>query len=125
MVAVLILIAVVFEILTKGVFFTPRNLSNLFRSMSITAVIAIGMVMIMVSGNIDLSVGSIVALCGGIAAVLQVWHGLPTAVVVAAALILGGILGAWSGYWVAYRRTGNDGHVLAESEIQKKVWISE
>ena len=57
MVAVLILIAVVFEILTKGVFFTPRNLSNLFRSMSITAVIAIGMVMIMVSGNIDLSVG--------------------------------------------------------------------
>ena len=103
MVAVLLLISVVFELLTKGVFFTPRNLSNLFRSMSITAVIAIGMVMIMVSGNIDLSVGSIVALCGGIAAVLQVWHGLPTIVVVAVALVLGGILGAWSGYWVAYR----------------------
>lgn len=103
MIAVLIAVAVVFEILTDGIFFTPRNLSNLFRSMSITAVIGIGMVMIMVSGNIDLSVGMVVALCGGTAAILQVWHGWPTWLVVLVALVLGAVLGCWSGYWVAYR----------------------
>lgn len=104
MVAVLILVSVLFGILTEGTFFTARNLSNLFRAMSITAVIALGMVMIMVSGNIDLSVGAIVALCGGLAAILQVWHGFSTVAAVLVALCLGAALGAWSGYWTAYRK---------------------
>lgn len=104
MVAVLILVAALFGVLTKGTFFTPRNLSNLFRAMSITAVIGIGMVMIMVSGNIDLSVGAIVALCGGIAAILQVWYHWPTWAVVIVSLILGAVLGCWSGYWVAFQK---------------------
>lgn len=104
MIAVLVVVAVMFELSTDGIFFAPRNLSNLFRSMSITAVIAIGMVMIMISGNIDLSVGMEVALCGGIAAILQVWYGWPTWLVVIVALALGAVLGSWSGFWVAYRK---------------------
>lgn len=102
MVILLVLVAVLFGILTKGTFFTPRNLSNLFRAMSITAVIALGMVMIMVSGNIDLSVGAIVALCGGLAAIFQVWYNWATAPAVAVVVVLGAVLGIWSGFWVAY-----------------------
>ena len=99
----LVLIAIIFTIFTGGEFLSSRNLSNLFTQMSVIAVLAVGMALVIVAGHIDLSVGSIVGVTGGIAAMLQVWHGWSTPIVVLAAIVIGGVIGLWQGWWVAYR----------------------
>ncbi|MER2189654.1 MAG: sugar ABC transporter permease [Solibacillus sp.] len=99
----LIFIAIIFTIFTEGEFLSSRNLSNLFTQMSVIAVLAVGMTLIIVAGHIDLSVGSIVGVTGGIAAMLQVWHDWSTPVVVVTALVTGALIGLWQGWWVAYR----------------------
>jgi len=104
MIFALIVIAVFFQIMTNGTFLNSRNFSVLIRQMSITAVITTGMVLLIISGNFDLSVGSMVALTGGIAAVLQVWHNWSTPAAIAAAILLGIILGMWQGFWVAFKK---------------------
>src|ERR1700682_1789480 len=84
MIAVLGVIWVYFHWATPGnTFLTARNLSNLMTQMSVTGVIAVGMLMVIVSGNIDLSVGSVLGFAGGIAAyTMTVWeYGLPTAII--------------------------------------------
>lgn len=103
LVIALISIAVIFTALTGGEFLSSRNISNLFTQMSVIAILAIGMTLIIVAGHIDLSVGSIVGLTGGIAAMLQVWQGWSTPVVVLVAIGCGALLGLWQGWWVAYR----------------------
>ena len=99
----LVLIAVIFGFFTGGEFLSSRNISNLFTQMSVIAVLAIGMTLIIVAGHIDLSVGSLVGLTGGIAAILQVWYDWNTFLVVIAAVVVGAIFGLWQGWWVAYR----------------------
>lgn len=99
----LVSIAIIFTILTGGEFVSSRNISNLFTQMSVIAILAVGMTLIIVAGHIDLSVGSIVGLTGGIAAMLQVWQGWGTPAVVLAAVVFGAVLGLWQGWWVAYR----------------------
>ncbi|PAF38559.1 sugar ABC transporter permease [Terribacillus saccharophilus] len=99
----LVLIAVIFSIFTGGEFLSSRNISNLFTQMSVIAVLAIGMTLIIVAGHIDLSVGSLVGLLGGIAAILQVWHGWGTIPVIIVTVIAGALLGLWQGWWIAYR----------------------
>ncbi|QDP41935.1 sugar ABC transporter permease [Radiobacillus deserti] len=99
----LILIAVLFSIFTGGEFLSSRNLSNLFTQMSVISVLAIGMTLVIVTGHIDLSVGSLTGLTGGIAAILHVWFGMDTLFVVIIAIVVGAILGLWQGWWVAYR----------------------
>jgi D-xylose transport system permease protein len=84
-------------------FLTARNLSNLFLQMSVTSVLAIGMVLVIVAGQIDLSVGSIVGLTGGVAATLNVWHDWNTIPVIIATVALGALIGLFQGWWVAYR----------------------
>ncbi len=96
-------IVVIFTILTSGEFLSSRNISNLFTQMSVIAILAIGMTLVIVAGHIDLSVGSIVGLTGGIAAMLQVWQGWSTPLVVLTAVAVGAVLGLWQGWWVAYR----------------------
>jgi D-xylose transport system permease protein len=103
MVFALIVIAIMFQILTKGIFFAPRNFSNLFRAMSITGVLCLSMTLLIVSCNFDLAVGSAVALTGGVAACLQVWYGVGTPIVIMAAIAIGIFIGLWQGFWVAYR----------------------
>lgn len=104
MIFALIVIAILFHIITDGIFFKPRNFSNLIRQMSITGVIVVGTVLMIVSGNFDLAVGSIVGLTGGVAAILQVKMGWSTPLVIACALLAGLIIGVWQGFWVAYRK---------------------
>ena len=99
----LISIAVIFTVLTGGDFLSSRNISNLFTQMAVIAILAVGMTLVIVAGHIDLSVGSIVGLTGGIAAMLQVWQGWSTPVVVVVAIAAGALLGLWQGWWVAYR----------------------
>ena len=89
---------------TDGTFLSPRNVSILIRQMSIIGILTIGMVLLIISGNIDLSVGSIAALTGGIAAVMQVWYGFSTPVSVLIGLLVGIVLGVWQGFWVAYQK---------------------
>jgi D-xylose transport system permease protein len=104
MILALIVIWIIFTVLTQGQFLSARNLSNLSRQMSITGVLAIGMVMVIVSTHIDLSVGSTLGLTGGIAAILQVWFHWETAAVIPAVLVIGALIGAWHGFWIAYQK---------------------
>lgn len=99
----LVLIAIIFGFFTGGEFLSSRNISNLFTQMSVIAVLAIGMTLIIVAGHIDLSVGSLVGLTGGIAAILQVWYDWNTLMAVLAAVVIGAVFGLWQGWWVAYR----------------------
>lgn len=103
MIIALIGIWLIFTILTKGIFISPRNLSNLFLQTAAVAVVAIGMTLIIVTRNIDLSVGSIAAFCGAIAAYLQVHMNWPTGPVILATLAAGFLIGMWHGFWIAYR----------------------
>ena len=74
MVGALILLSIMFHILTDGMFFVTRNLSNLARQMAIVGVLATGMSLVIISGNIDLSVGSVLGFLGGLSSVLIVWN---------------------------------------------------
>ena len=85
---------------TDGVFLTPRNLSNLMLQMSVTGILAVGMLMVIVSGNIDLSVGSVMGLAGAIAAILLLDYGLFPATLAAIAVSVA--LGAFHGFLTAY-----------------------
>lgn len=87
-------IALLFTVLTDGDFLSSRNLSNLFRQMSVISILAIGMTLVIITGHIDLSVGSLVGLAGGMAAILQVWYGWDTVSVLLLTLLAGLLLGA-------------------------------
>ncbi|HWW08584.1 sugar ABC transporter permease [Collimonas sp.] len=105
--ALLIAIAIIwafFSWKTEGGFVTPRNLSNLLRQMSITGILACGMVLVIIGGEIDLSVGSLLGLLGGVAAVLNVSHHLPLPLNLCLVLLLGLALGLFNGYLTAYMR---------------------
>jgi len=104
MVAILLLIWLGFHFATEGAFLSARNLSNLMRQMSVTGLVAIGMVLVIVAGQIDLSVGSGVALVGGAAAILYVHHNFSPALTILAALGLGAAMGLIQGTLVAYLR---------------------
>lgn len=102
MIGALCLIWLFFTLMNER-FLSPTNLSNLFLQMSVTAILAIGMTLIIVSGHIDLSVGSIVGLTGGVAAILNVWYDWNTGPVIAAAIGVGVAIGFLQGWIVAYK----------------------
>ena len=85
-------------------FLSAQNITNLFLQNSYVIIMALGMLLVIVAGHIDLSVGSVAAFTGAVAATLTVTYGLPVFVVIPAVLIVGGIIGAAQGYWVAYWR---------------------
>jgi putative multiple sugar transport system permease protein len=91
-----------FEVVTEGTLLRPLNLTNLVLQNSYIVIMALGMLLVIVTGHIDLSVGSVAGFIGAIAAVLMVRYGvhfIPAAVI---CLALGGLIGAAQGYWVAY-----------------------
>src|SRR5258708_4786116 len=102
MVFALITIWIFFDYKTGGIFFEPRNFSNLMRQTSVTGVLAVGMLMVIITGNIDLSVGSVVGLAGGIAAIAQGWLGWGLVPSLAAGIGAGVAIGAFQGGLVAY-----------------------
>jgi D-xylose transport system permease protein len=93
-----------FHIGTDGDFITPRNVANLLRQMSITGMLACGMVFIIISGEIDLSVGSLSGLLGGVVAILTVNMHWGTPAAIAAALVVGLGIGLFNGFWVTKLR---------------------
>ncbi len=101
MIAVLAVIWGYFHWATDSIFLTPRNLSNLMTQMSVTGILAVGMLMLIVSGNIDLSVGSVLAFAGGIAAfALAEGYGLPVSILLA--IVVGVLVGLFQGTLTAY-----------------------
>jgi putative multiple sugar transport system permease protein len=95
-------IVALFAILTDGVSLSPNNITNIVLQYSYILVLAIGMVLVIIAGHIDLSVGSVVALTGAVSAVLVIKQGYPWWVGMVAALAVGIAVGAWHGFWVAY-----------------------
>ena len=83
-------------------FLSPGNLTNLVLQYSYILILAIGMMIVIIGGHIDLSVGSVVALTGAVSAVVVIRQGMPWWVGVLAALVVGTLVGAWQGFWVAY-----------------------
>ena len=89
-----------FQVMTEGTFLTQRNLVLLALQTSIVSLAAISAVMLIVTRNFDLSVGSAVALVGVVVAVLTVKHDVHPALAVGAAVAAGVAMGAWQGLWV-------------------------
>ncbi|MGX7876678.1 multiple monosaccharide ABC transporter permease [Mesorhizobium sp. ORM6] len=108
LVLALIAIMVFFQFTTSGTLFKPLNLSNLVQQNSFIIVMALGMLLVIVSGYIDLSVGSVAGFIGALAANMMVtWNLGPLSnplVVSIICLIIGGAIGAAQGYWIAYHR---------------------
>ncbi len=95
-------IVALFAFLTDGVSLSPGNITNIVLQYSYILVLAIGMVILIIAGHIDLSVGSVVALAGAVSAVLVIRQDNVWWVGVLAALAVGVAVGAWHGFWVAY-----------------------
>lgn len=104
MIAAIIAIMLFFTWTTDGAYLSARNVSNLLRQTAITGILAVGMVFVIISAEIDLSVGSMMGLLGGVAAICDVWLGWPLPLTIIVTLVLGLLLGAWNGWWVAYRK---------------------
>lgn len=95
-------IMVFFQIATNGTLMRPLNLTNLVLQNSYIVIMALGMLLVIVTGHIDLSVGSVAGFVGALAAVMMVTYQVPVAVAAVVCLAVGGLIGAAQGFWVAY-----------------------
>jgi putative multiple sugar transport system permease protein len=98
----LVLVVVLFTVLTDGILLRPQNISNLIVQNGYILVLAIGMVMVIVAGHIDLSVGSVAAFVGACSGVFAVQWGLPWWLAIIMSLGIGAAVGVWQGFWIAY-----------------------
>ncbi|MGW3460195.1 multiple monosaccharide ABC transporter permease [Streptomyces olivaceoviridis] len=96
------LIVVLFAIWTDGDLLLPRNVSNLVLQNSYILILAIGMMLVIIAGHIDLSVGSLTAFVGAFAAVLTVQHGISWPIALVLCLVVGAVAGSIQGYLIAY-----------------------
>ncbi|WP_432026661.1 multiple monosaccharide ABC transporter permease [Streptomyces sp. 1222.5] len=96
------LIVVLFSVWTDGDLLLPRNVSNLVLQNSHILILAIGMMLVIIAGHIDLSVGSLTAFIGAFAAVLTVQHGVSWPVALVLCLLVGAVAGAVQGFMIAY-----------------------
>ena len=91
-----------FQVVTNGTLLRPVNITNLLLQNSYIIIMALGMLIVIVSGNIDLSVGSVMGFIGALAAVMIVNYEINTYLTIGICLIAGTLIGAAQGYWVAY-----------------------
>ena len=105
MVIALVIVFALFSVLTKGVLLSAQNMTNLLLQNGYVLVMACGMLLcILTGGNIDLSVGSVVCLVGGLAAIMISNMGLPAIPAIIICLLVGLLVGVWQGYWIGYVR---------------------
>jgi putative multiple sugar transport system permease protein len=100
----LIAIMVFFQIMTDGALFEPLNLTNIILQNSYIVVMALGMLLVIVAGHVDLSVGSVCGFIGAVAAVLMVNLEVNYFLAALICLLLGALIGAVQGYWIAYHQ---------------------
>ena len=86
----------------NGLVLKPENVINIFNGNSYILVMAIGMVLVIIAGHIDLSVGSVAAAVGIVVALLMRDTGMHWVLAVLVGLAFGALIGAWQGFWVAY-----------------------
>ncbi len=98
----LIAVVVLFSFLTNGILLRPQNISNLIVQNGYILILAIGMVIVIVAGHIDLSVGSVAAFIGAVSGVFAVKMELPWWIAIILSLAIGALVGAWQGFWIAY-----------------------
>ncbi|MFF1721424.1 multiple monosaccharide ABC transporter permease [Streptomyces sviceus] len=96
------LIVALFAVWTDGDLLLPRNVSNLVLQNSYILILAIGMMLVIIAGHIDLSVGSLTAFVGAFAAVLTVQHDIPWPLALVLTLVVGAVAGSVQGYLIAY-----------------------
>ncbi len=104
LVAIVFFFTVVVRVTIDVDFLSAQNITNLFLQNSYVIIMALGMLLVIVAGHIDLSIGSVVGFTGAVAAVLTVNLDWPVIAVIPACLAVGAMIGAAQGYWVAYWR---------------------
>lgn len=97
----LVIIMLAFQILSNGILLKPLNITNIILQNSYILILSIGMVILIILNEIDLSVGSITAFVGALSAILSIKMGLPTILSVIICLIVGAAIGAFQGFWVS------------------------
>ncbi|MGG5350586.1 amino acid or sugar ABC transporter permease [Enterococcus sp. AZ142] len=102
MIIILAVLLVAFQLMTDGIFWRPLNITNLVLQNSHILVLAAGMLLVVLLGHVDLSVGFVMAFVGAIAGVLMVNNGISPWLAVPLCLLMGAVIGAWQGFWVAY-----------------------
>lgn len=104
LIAIVIFFTVIVRLTIDVDFLSAQNITNIFLQNSYVVIMALGMLLIIVAGHIDLSVGSVAAFTGAVSAVLTVNVGLPFYAVIPIVLVTGALIGAAQGYWIAYWR---------------------
>ena len=99
---ILAFIVIFFQILTDGILLQPLNVTNLILQNSYILILAIGMLVLIVLGDIDLSVGATAAFVGAMAAILTIKMNVPSPIAIILCLIIGIAIGAFNGFWIAY-----------------------
>ncbi|MBU9742486.1 sugar ABC transporter permease [Diplocloster agilis] len=99
----LLIIFLTFQILTNGIFTSYMNFTNLLMQGCTYAIIGIGMVLVMVTGGIDLSAGSVLGFSCSLAALMECDWNFPVPVTILITLACGALIGCWQGFWIAYR----------------------
>lgn len=104
MIIALIGLILIFSVLTGGTSLSALNVTNIIMQNSYIIILAIGMVLVIITGEIDLSVGSVAAFVGAIAGVLMINYNMSMYLAVPISLAIGGLIGAWHGFWIAYMK---------------------
>ncbi len=102
MLIALVLIYFIFNLLSGGKNVSPMNVNNLIMQNSYVVILAVGMLLCVLTGNVDLSVGSVVAFTGAACAIMVLDLHLPIAVAFLMILLCGLLVGAWQGFFIAY-----------------------
>lgn len=102
MVIILVALLIAFQTMTGGIFLRPLNTTNIILQNSHILILAVGMLLVVLLGVVDLSVGSVMAFVGAIAGILMINQKMSPWLVVPICLLVGAIIGAWQGFWVAY-----------------------
>ena len=102
MVIILIGLLIAFQLMTDGIFWRPLNITNIVLQNRHILVLAAGMLLVVLLGHVDLSVGSVMAFVGAISGILMVNWNVSPWLAVPICIVIGAIIGAWQGFWVAY-----------------------
>lgn len=103
MLVALLVVVLIFSVLTKGIMLKPLNITNLIQQNGYVLILAVGMLLVVIVGTVDLAVGSVCAFVGAIAGVLMVNKGMNPVVSVVLSLVVGVAVGAVQGYWISYK----------------------
>ena len=93
---------IILGIMTNGIFFRPVNLTNLVLQNSYVLILSVGMLLCTITGNVDLSVGSIVCFVGAVCGVMIVDMNMNPYLTMFVALLMGALIGMWQGFWIAF-----------------------